>query len=293
MPPSSSPDKSTFFSRKKSLNCRGKLLNLDKPLVMGILNLSPDSFYRPDHADIMHEPYWYQGIVEKMRQDADIIDIGALSTRPGAQEIGEKEELERLLPVLEGLVSLFPEQIFSVDTYRASVAEAAIKNGAAIINDISGGTMDPQIFQTIARYNVPYVLMHIQGTPRTMQIKPEYEDVVREVMKFMSEQLDKLRSLGIHDIILDPGFGFGKKLEHNFQLMSHLDEFRIFELPLLVGISRKSMIQKTLGVDATGALNGTTVLNTIALLKGADILRVHDARQAREAITLVESIKSA
>jgi dihydropteroate synthase len=293
MQPTFPPAKSTIFSKKKTLNCNGKLLELDKPLVMGILNLSPDSFYQPDDKDLMDDPYWFKGIVEKMSLDADIIDIGAVSTRPGAVEVSVEEELERLIPFLENVVRVFPDQIFSVDTYRAKVAEAAVGAGASMINDISGGTIDPLMFTTIAKLKVPYVLMHIQGTPKTMQQHPQYEDVIKEVMQFMAERISKLHDLGVVDIILDPGFGFGKTVKHNFQLMKQLEEFCIFDLPLLVGISRKSMIQKVLGIRATEAMNGTSILNTIALMKGADILRVHDVRQAREAVKLFEAIKQA
>jgi dihydropteroate synthase len=217
---------------------------------------------------------------------ADIIDIGAYSTRPGAVNITEEEELERLVPVITSIRKHFPEQLISVDSFRASVAELAVNEGANIINDISGGTIDSAMFNTVARLQVPYILMHIKGTPQTMQLSPSYENVVDEVYFYFEERIKQLHELGFYKIIIDPGFGFGKTLEHNFQLFNNLNKFQTFELPVLVGISRKSMIHKVLNISSKEALNGTSVLNTLALTKGASILRVHDVKEAKEVIDL-------
>lgn len=280
--------KDTFFSSKKSLNCNGKILNLDKPIVMGILNLTPDSFY--DGNKYPSEKFWMEQTEKMISDGASIIDIGAVSTRPGAQQISEEEEIKRLLPVLNTISKKLPGAIISIDTYRAAVAEKVINNGAHIINDISAGRFDNNMIDIIAKYNVPYVIMHILGTPRTMQDNPVYENVVNDVISFLAKQVDKLKQSGVNDVIIDPGFGFGKTLEHNYKLLNKLDLFKIFELPVLVGISRKSMINKVLGTKPEFALNGTTVLHTIALQKGADILRVHDVKEAVEAIKLTAMI---
>lgn len=280
--------KDNFFYTKYTMNCGGRLVSFDKALVMGIINLTPDSFYdksrkiSPDEALKQAEKM----IAEK----ADILDLGAVSTRPGAAEISIDEELYRLLPSLKSIRKSFPDSIISVDTWRSEVAKAAVNEGADIINDISGGTMDAGMFETIAELKVPYILMHIQGTPQTMQKNPTYNDVVNEVIDFLALRIQKLRLLGVADIIVDPGFGFGKTLEHNYALLKHLEQFKILDCPILVGISRKSMITKTLNISAEEALNGTTVLNTIALMKGAKILRVHDVKEAVEAVKLTNYI---
>ncbi|NDV66289.1 dihydropteroate synthase [Bacteroides sp. 224] len=277
-------------SFSKYINVNGRLLDLSYPQVMGILNVTPDSFYSGSRmqteADITDRA---QQIIA---EGGTIIDIGAYSSRPNAEHISSAEEMNRLRPALEILAKNHPDAIVSVDTFRADVAEMCVKEyGVAIINDISGGMMDDKMFETVARLNVPYILMHIQGTPQDMQKEPQYENVVKEVFIYLAEKVQQLRDLGVKDIILDPGFGFGKTVEHNYELMAVLEEFSIFELPLLVGISRKSMITRLLDITPAEALNGTTVLNTISLLKGADILRVHDVKQAAEAVKIVQMLK--
>lgn len=279
----------TFFLKKKSINCDGKLLNLDEPIVMGILNLTPDSFFdggkHHDEAAIISH-------VKKMLVDgAQIIDVGGYSSRPGAQEVTEKEELNRVLPIVKLLKQEFDEIILSIDTFRAEVAQQAIKNGAAIVNDISAGNMDKTMFDVIANLKVPYIMMHMQGTPQTMQQNPNYKNVTNEVMNFFTKKLELLYKKGINDVILDPGFGFGKTIDHNYELLNHLDDFKLFELPLLVGVSRKSMITKALNIKASEALNGTTALNAFALTKGATILRVHDVAAAKQVVELYKFMK--
>jgi dihydropteroate synthase len=254
------------------------------PLLMGILNSTPDSFF--DGGLYTSEVKWLQKTADMIEAGADIIDVGAYSTRPGALNITEEEELERLIPVITSIRRHFPEQIISVDSFRASVVEKAVKEGANIINDISGGTIDNGMFPVVARLQVPYILMHIKGTPQTMQVAPSYENVVTEVNAYFEERIKLLHELDFFKIIIDPGFGFGKTLEHNFELFSNLDKFQSFNAPLLVGISRKSMIHKVLNISSKEALNGTTVLNTLALTKGASILRVHDVKEAKEVIDL-------
>lgn len=278
--------KDNFFYTKYTMNCGGRLISFDKALVMGIINLTPDSFY---HKSRVHSETNALLQAEKMlAEGADILDLGAVSTRPGSEEISEEGELKRLLPALKSIRKTFPESIISVDTWRASVAKAAVENGAHIINDISGGTMDKNMFETIALLKVPYILMHIKGTPQTMQQYPQYNDVVNEVIDFLAQRIKELRLMGVADIMVDPGFGFGKTLNHNYSLLKHLENFKILDCPFLVGISRKSMITKFLNISTDEALNGTTVLNTIALMKGAKILRVHDVKEAVEAVKLTD-----
>lgn len=274
----------------KSIEVNGHLLDLSTPQVMGILNITPDSFFSESRmqteSDILCRT---RQIVE---EGASIIDIGAYSSRPGAVHISADEEKARLRKALEIIYRHYPGAIVSVDTFRADVAEFCVKEyGVAIINDISGGEMDGRMFETVARLNVPYILMHMQGTPQDMQQQPHYGNVIREVFLYLAEKIQKLRDLGIKDIILDPGFGFGKTLEHNYELMAYLKEFVIFELPLLVGISRKSMITRLLDAKPNEALNGTTVLNTFSLMNGADILRVHDVKQAVECVKIVNKLQ--
>lgn len=276
----------------RHINVNGKLMDLSVPRVMGILNVTPDSFYaesRKQGADAVKER-----VRQMLDEGADIIDIGGYSSRPGAADVSANEEMQRLRDGLKALRSEAPDAVVSVDTFRADVARMCVEEyGVAIINDISAGELDDRMLPTAAHLGVPYCLMHMQGTPRDMQNMPVYkDDILKEVLLFMARKVATLRDLGAKDIILDPGFGFGKTLEHNYELMTHLDEFRIFEMPLLVGISRKSMIYHLLGTDADRSLNGTTVLNTIALLKGANILRVHDVRQAIEAIKIVEQTRA-
>ena len=256
---------------------------------MGILNITPDSFY--DGGKHNNKKAWLEQTAVMLNEGAAIIDVGAVSTRPGADLLTEKQELDRLLPVLDSLVSNFPDIIISVDTFRSGVAEKAVQHGAAIINDISGGDFDKDMFETISKLQVPYIMMHIQGTPENMQQSPQYEDVVKEIIWLFAKKVNQLKLMGVNDIIIDPGFGFGKNLEHNFKLLSGLGEFKCFELPIMVGLSRKSMINKVLNTKPENGLNGTTVLNTIALMKGADMLRVHDVKEAVEAVMLFSEIE--
>ena len=273
------------------INANGRLMDLSEPQVMGILNVTPDSFYAGSHG--VTEGYIIDRIHQIMNEGASIIDIGACSTRPGANEVSIEEEMSRLRMGLELIRKHRPDAIVSVDTYRADVAKMCVEEyGAAIINDISAGQMDEQMFPTIARLGIPYIIMHMKGTPKDMQVNPQYDHFLKEVFYYFSEKVQRLRDLGVKDIIIDPGFGFGKTLEHNYELMNHLEEFALFELPLLVGVSRKSMIYKHLGITPEEALNGTTTLNTIALLKGASILRVHDVRQAMESIKIVQKMRA-
>ena len=275
-----------FNKKKTSINCRGKLISTEKPLVMGILNITQDSFF--DGGKYLTEKEWLAHTAHMLEDGAKMIDIGGVSTRPGSASVNEKDELTNILKVLIFVRKHFPQTIISIDTFRSNVARAAVDNGADIINDISGGTMDKKMFVTIAELKVPYVLMHIQGTPENMQKNPTYADVVKSIIHFLSEKVNELHQLGVNDIIIDPGFGFGKTLEHNYEILNKLDYLNLFDLPLLVGFSRKSMICKALHVKPENALNGTTVLNTIALLKGAKILRVHDVKQAVETVKIYE-----
>ena len=256
-----------------------------KPLIMGILNVTPDSFF--DGGKYEAENQWLERAGKMVEEGVDIIDIGAYSTRPGAKDISIEEEAERSIKAICSVKKNFPLTLISADTFRAEVAEKAIKAGAHIINDISGGTMDSGMFDLIARLQVPYILMHIQGTPQTMHLHPHYDDVTNEVMGFFKERLQLLTGMGVSKVILDPGFGFGKTLDHNYLLLKNLEKFHSFDLPLLAGFSRKSMINKLLNIKALDALNGTTVLNTIALEKGVKLLRVHDVKEAREAVSIV------
>ena len=265
-----------------SINCRGRLFAFDEPKVMGILNITPDSFFADSRTQT--EEDIAARLTRLTEEGADMIDIGAYSSRPGADDVPEEEEMERLRLGLAVTRRLCPDIPVSVDTFRADVARMAVEEcGADIVNDISGGEMDKRMFRTVAQLGVPYVLMHMQGTPDTMQREPHYDDLRREVTLYLAEKADKLRTIGVNDLIIDPGFGFGKTLENNYELMAHLEDFHSLEAPLLVGISRKSMIYKLIGGTPASSLNGTTVLNTIALSKGAHILRVHDVRAAVEA----------
>lgn len=272
------------------MNVKGRLLDLSTPQVMGILNVTPDSFYSDSRMQTEKD------IADRAQQiideGASIIDIGAYSSRPNAEHISAEEEMNRLRTGLEILNRNHPDAVISVDTFRAEVAEQCVKEyGVAMINDISAGEMDNRMFATVAELGVPYIMMHMQGTPQNMQNEPHYDNLMKEVFLYFATKVQQLRDLGVKDIILDPGFGFGKTLEHNYELMAHLDEFSVFELPLLVGVSRKSMIYKLLGGTPQDSLNGTTVLDTVALMKGAHILRVHDVREAVEAVRMTEKIK--
>lgn len=275
----------------KSLNVNGRLLELSTPQIMGILNVTPDSFYAGSRMQTEAD------IATRARQILDegatIIDIGAYSSRPNAEHISSEEEMKRLRTALEILNRNHPEAIISVDTFRADIAERCVNDyGVAIINDIAAGEMDDRMFKTVARLGVPYIMMHMQGTPQNMQKEPHYDNLLKEVFMYFAKKVQQLRDLGAKDIILDPGFGFGKTLDDNYKLMAHLEEFSIFELPLLVGVSRKSMIYRLFDTSPQEALNGTTILNTVALMKGADILRVHDVREAVEAVKIVQKLKN-
>ena len=272
-----------------SINCKGKLLSLDEPVVMGIINATPDSFYE-GHLNISTNHLLT--LAGKMITDgASILDIGGLSTRPGSQSVSIQEETDRAVPVIERIHAVYPEIILSIDTYNSNVAKAAVSAGAAIINDISGGNLDMDMIPTAAFLDVPYVCMHMKGTPATMQQEAGYKNVVKEVLDFFIAKVDVCKKAGIKDVIIDPGFGFAKNIEHNFQLLKELTLLKITGKPILAGLSRKSTIYKTLGITAAEALNGTTVLNTIALMNGASILRVHDVNQAVEAIKLFNAYK--
>ena len=272
--------------KARYINANGKLLDLSTPCVMGILNATPDSFYAGSR---MQTEAQIARRVEQMAQEgAGIMDVGAYSSRPGAADVSAKEEMERLRTALGVVRRLQPDAIVSVDTFRADVARMCVEEyGAAIINDISGGELDKDMSATVARLQVPYVLMHMQGTPQDMQQRPHYDSLLEDVFLYFARKVQQLRDLGVKDIILDPGFGFGKTLEHNYELLAHLEDFGIFELPLLAGVSRKSMIYRLLDATPAEALNGTTVVHSICLLKGADILRVHDVRQAVEAVKII------
>lgn len=267
-----------------SIGGNGRQLNLQKPVVMAILNLTPDSFYAGSR--LAHTSAILQQARLFLEQGATILDLGAYSSRPGAAHISQQEELDRLLPGIACIAKEFPKAIISVDTFRAHVAQEAVKAGAHIINDIGGGNLDDQMFSTVAQLGVPYILMHMKGNPQNMQLAPFYNHVTEEVCQYFAEKISTLQSMGVKEVILDPGFGFAKTLEHNYQLLSQLEKIHRFALPILVGVSRKSMVTKLLDVDTNEALNGTTALHTIALLKGAKILRVHDVKEATEAIKI-------
>lgn len=274
-----------------SLNCKGTLLLIEKPLVMGILNITSDSFYAGSRFQNM------DAVLSKARQmiaeGADILDIGGQSTRPGSERISEEEEIERILPVIERLIKEFEPVILSVDTYQPGVAKEAVNAGASIVNDISGGAMDKNMLETVASLGVPYICMHMKGVPETMHHQTIYEDMLKEILDFFIRKISECRLAGIKDIIVDPGFGFGKTIQHNFTLLKHLSIFKMLERPIMAGISRKSTIYKTLHVRAEDSLNGTTVMNTLALQNGANILRVHDVKEAREAVILFEAYAKA
>jgi dihydropteroate synthase len=281
--------KDTLFQIKTSLNVGGKILDLSTPKVMGILNITPDSFFEGSRVqsqkDILHQ-------AEKMiLEGADILDLGAYSSRPGATDISVEEERERLIPALQVLVKHFPDVVFSIDTFRASIAKDAIENGAHIINDISGGNLDADMYKTVGELGVPYILMHMRGTPQNMKDLTVYEDLLTEMNIYFSEKIMQLKLAGVKDIIIDPGFGFAKNSAQNYSLLKNLTDLRMLGFPVLAGLSRKGMIYKNLEIDVKDALNGTSVLNTIALLNGASILRVHDVKEAKEVIKLVSLLK--
>lgn len=275
-----------------TINCQGQLIDLATPKVMGILNVTPNSFFdggkhKPGPSG---ESEMLSQVGKMLSDGATFIDIGGYSSKPSAEFVSEEEELNRIVPVVQSIMKHYPEAILSIDTFRSVVAATCIDNGAAIINDISAGILDDKMMEVVAKYNVPYIMMHMRGTPQTMQSMTNYDDIVKEMLFYFSERIHKARSLGINDLIIDPGFGFAKKLEQNYEVLKKLELFEMLELPLLVGVSRKSMITKSLDISSNEALNGTTVLNTIALTKGAKILRVHDVKEAVEAVTLFNKI---
>lgn len=276
----------SVFTPRRTIQCNGKLITMDKPLVMGIINVTNDSFFKGSR---FRFPFSIARRAEQIiEQGGDIIDIGACSTRPGSKPISEQEELKRLTKALHAVRKKYPDVLISVDTFRSSVAKRVVSDFKVdIINDISAGELDPAMFETIAELGVPYILMHMKGTPENMQLNPHYDNVIRELILFFNEKIEKLKQLNVKDIIIDPGFGFGKTIDHNYTILKNLETFQLLELPILVGISRKSMIYKPLNIKPDLALNGTTVLNTLALLKGASILRVHDVQEAVETIKLV------
>jgi dihydropteroate synthase len=266
------------------INCKGELIDLSIPKVMGILNVTPNSFF--DGGKYKNEKEIISQVEKMLSEGATFIDIGAYSSKPSAEFVTEQEEIERIVPAIELILKHFPEALLSIDTFRAEVAKASIESGSAIINDIAAGELDDKMFDVIADYNVPYIMMHMRGNPQTMQSMTQYEDIVKEMLFYFSQKVNKARSLGINDLILDPGFGFAKTTDQNYEVLEKMELFNLLELPVLAGVSRKSMIYKTLNNTAQEALNGTTVLNTIALTKGAKILRVHDVKEAVECVTL-------
>ncbi|MBG43403.1 MAG: dihydropteroate synthase [Aequorivita sp.] len=274
----------------QTLNCRGQLIDLSKPKVMGIINITPDSFY--DGGKTFSEKEILKQAEKLLSEGATFLDVGGYSTRPGAEEVSEKDEIERAAGAIETILKSFPQALISVDTFRSKVAKKAVEAGAAIVNDVSGGTLDAEMYKVVAKLKVPYILMHMRGNPKTMAKLTKYKNVTIDVLKDLAEKIALAKSEGINDIIADPGFGFAKTRQQSFQLLNNLELFQNLDVPILAGISRKSMIYKTLDTSAENALNGTTSLNTIALLKGASILRVHDVKEAVECVKLFENLKS-
>ncbi|PAM95074.1 dihydropteroate synthase [Flavobacterium sp. IR1] len=271
-----------------AINCKGELIDLSIPKVMGILNVTPNSFF--DGGKYKNESEIVSQVEKMLNDGAAFIDLGAYSSKPSAEFVTEQEEIERIVPAIELILKHFPETLLSIDTFRAGVAKASIESGAAIINDIAAGELDDKMFEIVAHYNVPYIMMHMRGNPQTMQSMTQYDDIVKEMLFYFAEKVNRARSLGINDVIIDPGFGFAKTTDQNYEVLQKMELFNALELPLLVGVSRKSMIYKTLNTTAQEALNGTTILNTIALTKGAKILRVHDVKEAMECVTLFEKM---
>jgi len=273
-----------------TLNCNGKLIDLTSPKVMGILNVTPNSFY--DGGKHTEEKVILKQVEKMLLEGATFIDVGGYSSKPNAEEVSEEQELQRILPVVQNISKDFPNTVISIDTFRSKVAQAAVENGAAIINDISAGNLDVKMMETVAQLQVPYIMMHMKGTPQTMQSLTQYENIIKEMLFYFSEKIALARSFGINDLILDPGFGFAKTVDQNFEVLNKLDLFQMTELPILAGLSRKSMIYKTLNTSAQFALNGTTSLNTISLMKGAKILRVHDVKEAVECVQLFNQLNN-
>ncbi|HLP64930.1 dihydropteroate synthase [Flavobacterium sp.] len=273
-----------------TINCNGQLIDLSTPKVMGIVNITPNSFY--DGGKLSDEKSTLLQVEKMLSDGATFIDVGGYSSKPNAEFVSEEEELQRVIPIIQSMVKEFPKALLSIDTFRSQVAKHSVENGVAIVNDISAGSLDENMMRTVAQLRVPYIMMHMKGTPKTMQSLAHYDDLVKEILFYFSEKIAQARSFGISDVIVDPGFGFAKTLEQNFELLNKLELFEMLNLPLLVGVSRKSMIYKTLSTDAEHALNGTTSLNTISLMKGAKILRVHDVKEAVECVQLYQKLIS-
>ncbi|MGX5819121.1 dihydropteroate synthase [Chitinophaga lutea] len=282
--------KNTLLDKQYTIRCRGKLVDLSTPAVMGIINVTDDSFFAASRTHGLHEITERAGAL--LAEGATFLDLGAQSTRPGAAEVGAEEELDRLIPAIHAILHHHPDALLSIDTYHAKVAEKCILAGAAIINDISAGDMDPAMLETAGGLHVPYIAMHMRGTPATMQQNPQYEDVTREVLDYFIQKKEACRKAGIDDVVIDPGFGFGKTLAHNHELMHRMELLHLVESPILVGVSRKSMVYRLLGNTPEAALNGTTVLHAISLLKGAHILRAHDVREAVECARIISYQRS-
>ncbi|WP_207535509.1 dihydropteroate synthase [Desertivirga arenae] len=283
-------DKNTIIRKKKTINARGTLIDFLRPKVMGILNITPDSFYSGSRVSSVETAI--QRTEEMLEEGADLIDIGAYSSRPGAIDISMDEEKKRLIPIIKEISKRYPAAIISIDTFRAEVARAALGEGGHIINDISGGELDHNMFKTASELKAPYILMHMRGTPQDMKQHTHYENIFSDILRYFSLKTIKLKELGVKDVILDPGFGFAKTIEQNFQLLNSFERFSIPGIPVLAGISRKSMIWKTLKIKSEEALNGTTILNTIALQKGADIVRVHDVKEAAQVVKLLRALET-
>ena len=271
-------------NNKTTINCKGRLIDISSPLVMGIINVTPDSFYDGGKNNSVETAITQ--VRKHLKEGATVIDIGGYSSRPGADEVTEQEELNRTIPVIEAVLIAFPDTIISIDTFRSNVAKKAIEAGAAIINDISAGDLDENMFSVVAEKQVPYILMHMQGTPETMQNNPNYKNIIQEITYYFSEKINTLRKKGVIDIIIDPGFGFGKTLEHNYEILGKLNHFQLLNVPILAGVSRKSMVYKLLEISPQESLNGTIAANIIALRNGATILRVHDVKEAAECVKL-------
>ena len=282
-------EQSTVFSGRKTLLIRDNLVHFSSPKVMGIINVTPDSFYKGSRVEDEKELLGQAG--KMLEEGAVFLDVGGYSTRPGALEVPEKEEIQRSVWAIQVLLRHFPQAWISIDTFRSAVARACVDAGAVMVNDVSGGSLDERLFATVANLGVPYILMHMRGNPQTMQALTHYDDLVKDVIDYFHLRVEKLKSLGVKDILLDPGFGFAKTVAQNFYLLEKLEAFHVFELPLMVGLSRKSMIWKTLSSHAEEALNGTTALHAVAVLKGVQLIRTHDVREAVEVVTLLEKMK--
>ena len=280
--------KDTFLNRKVTLNSSGKAIDLSSPSVMAILNITPDSFYSKSRINTIDEAL--KNTEKFINEGAKFIDVGAYSSRPGAADVSETEELQRIIPIITVIAKEYPDILISIDTFRAKVAKEAILTGAHIINDIAAGELDDKMFETVAKLQVPYIMMHMKGTPQNMQQNPTYANVTQEVFSYFDKKIAHLKQLGVKDLLIDPGFGFAKTIAHNYELLQQMEILHKFELPILVGFSRKSMITKVLNIKADEALNGTTILNTISLLKGASILRVHDVKEAVECVKLTSML---